>query len=203
MARTFSIKNRLKTAGILLVLCVILLLANVRNYVISSRVSDSIETIYEDRLKAQDLIFSYGQVLENVEIVIECGSVQERQINKRFAKFDAINEKYLKTKLTDEESEVYLNFSNKIASIKASAGNYQEIEKYLFSAKEDLARLEAIQMEEAKKEMISISQLEGNRQLSFYLESGILVVLLLIVQVMVLSSGFKHSKSNEIHPEKF
>ena len=198
MARTFSIKNRLKTAGILLVLCVVLLLANVRNYVISSRVSDSIETIYEDRLKAQDLIFSYGHVLENVQVVLECGAVQERQINKRFAKFDAINERYMKTKLTEEESEVYRSFSKKIALIKSSSGDYQEIEKYLFSAKEDLARLEAIQMEEAQKEMISISQLEGNRQLSFYLESGILVVLLLIVQIMVLSSGFKHTSTKEV-----
>tara|TARA_R110001592_G_scaffold237306_4_gene496171 strand:+ start:17692 stop:18294 length:603 start_codon:yes stop_codon:yes gene_type:complete len=198
MSWKFSVKNRLKTAGVLLLLCVLLLLANVRNHFISSRVSESIETIYEDRLKAQDLIFSYGHILENVELVLECGSVQERQINQRFAKIDALHERYAKTKLTEEESEVYSSFLQKVKEIQAATNDYQEIEKALFSAKEYLTRLEAIQMEEAQKEMVSIAQLEGNRQISFYLESGILVVLLLIVQVIVLSSGIKQSSSKEV-----
>jgi hypothetical protein len=198
MSWNFSVKNRMKTAGVLLLMCVLLLLANIRNHFISTRVSESIETIYEDRLKAQDLIFSYGHILENIELVLECGSIQDRQINQRLAKIDALHERYSKTKLTDEESVVYAAFLDKLDGIQNQNVDRLEIEKLVFSAKEDLARLESIQMEEAQKEMVSIAQMDGNRQISFYLESGVLVVLLLLVQIIVLSSGFKHSGSKKV-----
>lgn len=197
----FSVKNKVKTAGVLFLLCVVVLLSNFRMKYLSECVTEGVETIYKDRFLVQDLIFSYSRILEDVEDVLVLEGNTQPEFEKNFVKIELLNNKYRATKLTEEESEVFHAFSDKLEKIRSSIEDKVLVQKSLIAAREDLVRLEAIQMEEAKKEMVAIAKLDGSRQLSFYLEAAILIVLLIIVQTIVLTATSLKNKftADRIH----
>lgn len=169
----------------LLLLCGIVFFSNYRLKNLSSKVAESVKTMYEDRLVVQDIIFSYGKILSQLEVMDE--DHRNPQVMTALSQqLPALNEKYAKTVLTDEEARLHKSFSQKIAELVQDTSGDKRVEFALLH--QDLDRLEAIQMEEAKKQMAIINKASGGQEMNFYLETAILVILLIIVQVLVASN---------------
>jgi len=185
MKWTFGIENKIKASIILLILCGVVLFSNYRLKKLSGRVADSVETIYKDRLIVQDLIFSYDQLLDSLYSLKEYNQSSTEYL-KLTSDVEALEKKYLGTVLTDEEKKVFSSFSRHIAHVVSSR---KPISKdHIVEMRRELQRLEAIQMEEAERQMDIIHKAEGSQNLGFYLETVMLVILLITVQVLVISS---------------
>lgn len=197
MKWTFNIKNKIKASLILLFLCGIVFFSNYRLKRLSVKVAESVQTMYEDRLIVQDIIYSYSKILSRIE------NMEEDQFNQSVRNTVAIellelNNKYGKTVFTEEEAEVFDAYSLIFNSmIKGKVPHSPSTFKIL---KDKLNRLEEIQMEEARKQMKIIHDSNGSQELSFYIETVILVILLIVVQVLVVSYGSSHknSKNNKV-----
>lgn len=197
----FSIRKKIKAAITILVLCMVILLSNFRSQDLMDNVSDKIETIYKDRLIVQHLIFSYNQVLETLTIFKEEGLVESKLLAENSDKINELEQKYLNTKLTSEEAELFDDFSEKVEKLKNFHLNNLAWDSIKKDAIKDLNRLETIQMEEAATEMAWIKRLSNNQQLNFKLEMVVLIVLLLIVQILILNATAatrEISKSNSM-----
>ena len=183
----FGIKSKLKASLILFLLCLVILFGNFRLQNLAKQVTHSVETIYRDRLMVQDLIFSYSRLLEGIEEVNELGLVDGSALETYGGEAKQLNTQYLATKLTDEESVLFNDFSEKLNTVFAKKGEAKPRQEAIDAMKKDLTRLEAIQMEEAKKQMTIIEGIGGDQKRGFYIGTAILVVLLLAVQVTLMN----------------
>lgn len=185
MRWTFSIQNKLKASITLLLLCGVVLFSNYRLKKLSARVATSVKSIYEDRLLVQDLIFSFDGMLDLLDNDHE-NNLKAVDYERMLKEFGQLTVRYQNTILTEEEQTVLNSFTqqlNQALSAKQIVVNADVVEM-----KEKLQRLEKIQLEEAKAQMLIIKQAGKTSELNFYIETAVLVVLLLIVQVLVMSN---------------
>ncbi len=179
--------------GILLVFILIITtnLIDKNNF---TRVRDSVETIYEDRLIAKDLIYEINNAIHEKQIaVISMDSTffssRNKEINQNV---EALIERYKQTKLTVRENEVFNDLMDKITKVKPlENATIEELSKNSYvkditEIKECLKELSKIQLEEGSKQ-VSISQkalqtVELFTQIEIYL----LVFLAIVIQIIVM-----------------
>ena len=182
----FSVKSKIKASLTLLILCAVVLLSNYRLRNLSNEVAESVESIYADRLVVQDLIFSYTNIVDKMEE----GTFNYKSISAE-NRIENLNRKYLDTKLTNEEGILFNSFASKLNASLTPEANLNSHERFRGMRKE-LSQLREIQMKEAKVEMGKIDEIRKSQELGFYLETAVLVLLLLIVQILVVSgAGFR------------
>ena len=175
----------MKASLTLLLLCGIVFFSNYRIKKLSAKVTESVKTIYEDRLVVQDIIFSYGKIVTRIENT-DASDFNESIRNTVSVELLNLNQKYGKTVFTDEEAAVFDTFSKELNSVVS--GPEENTVAAIRQLRQNLNRLEEIQMEEAEKQMAIIDEANGNQEISFYLETGILVILLVIVQLLLVSN---------------
>lgn len=185
MKWTFSIQNKLKASLTLLLLCGVVLFSNYRLKKLSARVAASVQTIYEDRLLVQDLIFSFDAILDILDNDAE-NVLTQGDYNRLLTEFEGLILSYQNTILTEEEKRLFMSFTVKLK--EALTRQKVVANPNVVQMKEDLHRLEKIQLEEAQNQMNIIQQASKTSELGFYIETAVLVVLLLIVQVLVMSN---------------
>lgn len=185
MKWAFSIENKIKASIILIALCSVVLFSNFRLKRLSSKVANSVQTIYEDRLIVQDLIFSFDQILDERYHINE-QMAQHTGNNQAQKKVEELKLKYLSTIMTEEEERVFNSFSSNLTDVLTLDDT---VELKLFNEmRSELQRLEQIQMEEAKRQMNIIHKTRAGQELGFYFETAIIVVLLVIVQFLIISN---------------
>lgn len=175
MKWTFSLKNKIQAGLTLLVLCGVVFLSNYRLKTLSGKVGEAVQSIYEDRLMVQDLLFSYNNLLDNFQLT------PNGHTHLVIAK--KLTRKYLNTKLTSEEKNLILKFSDDI--IRQIKDRNSLTQQQIAEHKNSLYRLEEIQIEEAKKQMALIKKAKHSQETGYYFETAILIVLLVIAQVLI------------------
>ena len=175
----------MKASLTLLLLCGIVFFSNYRLKKLSAKVTESVKTMYQDRLVVQDIIFSYGKIVTQIE---NMSAVEFSQNVKNTVSVELLNlnQNYGKTVFTDEETIVFNSFSKQLNAVLN--GSVKNTAVAIRQLRQNLNRLEEIQMEEAEKQMAIIDEANGNQEISFYLETGILVILLVIVQLLLVSN---------------
>ena len=188
--------NKLKwTLGILMVFVLIIAtnLIDRNNFV---RVKDSVVSIYEDRIIANDLIFEMSELMHEKEIALVASDTaffkqRNTQLNERI---DANISRFETTKLTAEEKTVFTNFKQNFEALKESetvflASAYQKQEplrKDIGSLKENLHNLSKIQLSEGGRQM-SISQKALDVvELFTRIEIFTLLLLAVVIQIIVM-----------------
>lgn len=185
MKWTFGIQNKVKISIALLLLVAAVMFSNYRLRKLSRQVGESVQTIYEDRLVVQDLIYSYSQLVTHMD-ESAAGQAGGFDRKKLVIAVKALNTQYLKTVLTEEEARVYSSFKEKLDVVLAA--ETAPSTSAILAMEHDLNRLSEIQMEEAKAQMELIQQISGSQKTTFYMESVIMIILLVIIQVLLLSS---------------
>lgn len=171
------------------------------------RVKDSITTIYEDRLVANDLIFGMMKCVYAKEIALVTSdtayfSKESEQFTKKLSRFVT---RYEKTKLTPKEKEIFTDLKvnyNELKDLEASylKSNFADYSELLASVKVvkfHLYELSKIQLEEGRRESSTTQRVIETVELFTQIEIFLLAFLAIIVQVLIIYSPRKKKEVEE------
>lgn len=191
-----SFYNKVKWVLGILMIFVLIVTTNLidrNNFV---RVKDSVVTIYEDRLIANDLIFEISKSVQEKEVavVLKDSTFFKRantQVNKNIR--NLISEFEL-TKLTSEESYVFNELKENIKLLIDSESNFSNLNflnsnyvlAHISKIKDNLSDLSKIQLNEGKRQMSISKKAINTVELFTQIEIYILVFLAIIIQIIVM-----------------
>lgn len=195
--------NKIKwILGILMVFVLIVTtnLIDRNNFV---RVRDSVVTIYEDRLIANDLIFEISKLVQEKEMAVAMSDSvffeeQNPNVNKTIQGFIS---RFEQTKLTPEESQVFSDLKENIQALMDSENDFvssnfetkTEVLGHISSITGDLGRLSKIQLSEGSRQMSISKRAIDTVELFTQIEIYLLVFLAIIVQIIVMYNPKKQS----------
>ena len=188
--------NKIKwVLGILMIFTLVLTtnLIDRNNFV---RVKDSVETIYEDRIIANDLIFEMAKLVHEKEVAVSLSdSVFFSQTNLSVNNnIQNLISRFELTKLTIEESKIFnelkSNFQNLINSEnKLINSNFEDKTKVLIdisNIKFNLGDLSKVQLNEGKRQMSISKHAMNTIELFTKIEVYFLVLLAITIQIIVM-----------------
>ncbi|WP_020571080.1 MCP four helix bundle domain-containing protein [Neolewinella persica] len=155
----------------------------------------SIETIYADRIIAQDIIYDISKEVAQKEIAYAKLGVDQPigNYSSNNERIEEYIELFAATKLTAKEKIFFDSLKNSLEdlqSTEASATPGQEsagkLKTDLMAVREQLDELADIQVEEGKRELYESKKALGSAHLFTQLEIGALIVMAIIIQFIVL-----------------
>ena len=188
--------NKLKwILGILMVFVLIIAtnLIDKNNFV---RVRDSVVTIYEDRLVANDLIFEMLKSVQEKELAVAISDStffysKNSKVNHNI---EALVSRFEETKLTSQEENVFTDLKQNVKLLvdaetkflnSGYADNAQVI-KHIESLKTNLSDLSKIQLTEGNRQMSISKRALDSVELFTQIEIFILVFLAIVIQIIVM-----------------
>jgi hypothetical protein len=191
-----NLGNKIKwVLGILMVFILIVStnLIDKKNF---TRIKDSVETIYEDRLIADDLLFEMSRSIQLRQLAVANSDISffSKKSETENKKINEYISRYEKTKLTKEEEikidELKENFSALLKAEKnitaSELNKNKELTTILSTIDDNLYELSKIQLKEGKQEM-SVSKLVINEvELFTQIEIYLLIFLGILVQFVVI-----------------
>ena len=188
--------NKLKwILGILMVFVLIIAtnLIDKHNFV---QVRDSVVTIYEDRLVANDLIFEMLKSVQQKEIAVSLvdSTFFESKNAKVNQDLQALVSRFEDTKLTSTEATVFTDFKANVELLLASetkllTSNYNdnsEVVTHIENLKTNLSDLAKIQLVEGNRQMSISKRALDSVELFTQIEIFILVFLAIVIQIIVM-----------------
>ncbi|GAL63634.1 MCP four helix bundle domain-containing protein [Algibacter lectus] len=188
--------NKLKwILGILMVFVLIIAtnLIDKNNFV---RVRDSVVTIYEDRLVANDLIFEMLKSVQEKElaVAISDSTFFDNKNSKVNHNIEALVSRFEETKLTSQEENVFTDLKQNVkllvdAETKFLNSGYTDnaqIIKHIESLKTNLSDLSKIQLTEGNRQMSISKRALDSVELFTQIEIFILVFLAIVIQIVVM-----------------
>lgn len=178
-------------AGLLVVFFLVLAtnLVDRRNF---NRIKNSVVSIYEDRLVAKGIIFDMNALVNQKQVAL-----LKSDTSFFTAKVHVVNEKinnlytaFCKTKVTKEENLILNNFHNKFEQLEQlERANKQSEVVYLntlIETKERLSSLGQVQLDEGKREWLSINRNINSIEFFTQLEVIFLIITGILVQIIIL-----------------
>lgn len=192
MKWTYSIQNKFMASAVLFVLCLLVLLSHYLDRVHTQNVKNSIVTLYEDRLIAEDYILKMTGNIYEIREVLYTGVNSAEKANvtgKLLEDFYTWNDAYMQTKLTATEKATALELISHIQNIKHNFlnNNYapsDDTEKALLS----LSNLSTVQIEESKLIMKKAESEYVTIKASSQFAFAIIITILLVLQALVFSA---------------
>lgn len=191
-----TILNKVKWVLGITVVFVIVLSTNLIDRNNFLRVNESISTIYQDRLVADDLIFDMMRCIHDKELAL--ANLDSSFFAKRNEGETNVLQNYVSqyefTKLTAEEEQLFdvlkKNYA-KLQSIEQSfiAFDFEESAEFravISEVKKNLYDLSKIQLLEGKRESSATQRILETVELFTQLEIYLLIILAIIVQVMII-----------------
>ncbi len=189
---TYTIKNKLLASVVLLALCLLVLLSNFLDRRHTRHVKNSIATMYEDRLIAEDYILKMtGNIYQIREVVNSDSSTISKSgaINKLLAGFNEWYGAYIKTKLTTTEQTTSNELIGCIHSFEKNlSNNHLDLSNDTEKAIVTLNKLSTIQLEESKLIMKSAESEYAMIKTSSEFAFAIIILILVVLQAIVFSA---------------
>jgi hypothetical protein len=189
----YAIKGKI-TAAILLFSVVLLgILANFGERSNAQKINTAVASIYQDRLVVEGYIFDHARLLNDIEEIIEGNepAVKKQElITKALAEISRLNSLYAETQLTANEKtnfDEFIGLCTRLSEYIASH-EYSQAKVVAARAGNVLYILSGIQMEEAKAQMDNVVRVSSFSSIISQFEIGILIIILVVIQVLVLSS---------------
>lgn len=191
-----ALYNKIKwVLGILMILSLIVItnLIDRNNFI---RVKDSVETIYEDRLIAKDLIFEMYKAIQEKEMALALeDTTYFNQRNKTVN--DAIKGlvvRFEQTKLTLEEDKVFKSLKTDFQTLKSAEAVFatsgfkakNKLKEQVLAIEEKLYMLSKIQINEGKRQMSISKKAIDTVELFTQIEIYVLVFLAIVIQIIIM-----------------
>ncbi|MGH1433571.1 MAG: MCP four helix bundle domain-containing protein [Lewinella sp.] len=188
-----TVYNKIKwTLGILSVFFIILAtnLIDKKNFNI---VKNSVETIYADRLLAQDILLDLSKLTwekELAQIKYERSQFENKNITIN-TRIDELISLFSVTKLTPKEKVIFEQLKKNLTSLKEYELNEIELpspklSEYLALVKDNLNDLSEIQIEEGKRELFQSKRAIASVDLFTHLEIYALIIIAIFIQIVVM-----------------
>ena len=169
------------------------------------RVKDSIATIYEDRLVADDLIFGMMRCVHDKEIALVTSDTAyfSSESEQKTRKLSGFITQYEGTKLTPKEKKIFTELKStyndlkdlEVLFVKSRFVNETELLASVKSVKSHLYELSKIQLEEGKRESSTTQRVIETVELFTQIEIFLLAFLAVIVQVLIIYSPRKKKEN--------
>lgn len=191
MKWTYSIKNKLLASVALFALCLLVLLSNYLDRIHTQHVTNSISTLYEDRLLAEEYIFKMTSDIYQIREVLNSdlnNISKSNAISKLTDDFNDSYHAYSKTKLTAIEKATTIELISYVKSfeqtfLRNNYGPSSYTEKALFT----LNKLSTVQLEESKLIIKNVESEHATIKSSSQFAVVIIILILLLLQAMVFS----------------
>lgn len=188
---TYSIKNKFGASMVLLALCLLVLLSNYLDRLHTKNVKNSISTMYEDRLIAEDYILKMTRNVYQIREILtsdKSDTLKANAVGKLTSDFKSTYAIYCKTKLTQTEKTT----ANELI------GNFRKLEQMISNDKivasfstdkilSSLNKLSEIQLNESKLIMQQVESQYATIKASSQFAFTIILIILIVLQVMVFS----------------
>jgi len=161
-----------------------------------SKIKDSVETIYKDRLLVKGLILDIKDIVHKKELAsVEQDSVfytsQVEQLNQ---KMDLLISNFENTKLTKQEEKLLKQFKKDHKSLvnkeqnlsKFTSEEFKSLRPYINQLSGGLKNLSAIQLQEGEKQLAISRRAIESVELFTQIEIYFLIFLAVIVQIIVI-----------------
>ncbi len=188
---TFAIKQKMTAAILLFGVIGLVMLTNMREQRIATRISAAVTSIYEDRLVVAQYILRLSKQIDSIIAVLEKEKDDVTiQINNHLADVTALNELYEKTILTEMEKANFDIFKQlcQTISLNNKIGNHTSALLAAHEAGETLQTLSSIQVEEGKNQLDEVLNMTNFSNILSYLELAILIIIAVIIQMLVFAS---------------
>lgn len=178
-------------AGVLLVFLVVVStnLINRTNY---NKLSNSVSTIYKDRIVASDFLFDMAMLIHRKKVAVVTGDNsffknENPQVN---LDLDLLIASYAQTKLTENESKLFYVLKSELDKMKAlEKGDIVSSKKALNETIEKviqtLKKLSKIQLEEGRIEMFTSNKAKNAVDLFTQIEVIFLIIMAGIIQIII------------------
>jgi len=188
---TFAIKQKMTAAILLFTVIGLVMLTNMREQRIATRISVAVTSIYEDRLVVAQYILLLSRQMEGITTALN--SEHEGVItlvNARLADVAALNDLYEKTTLTEMERTNFEIFKQHCQAISLNNDTDSHASALLAAraAGDTLQTLSSIQIEEGKKQLDEVLNMTYFSNILSYLELVILIIIAIIIQALVFTS---------------
>jgi hypothetical protein len=202
MKWTYSIKNKLTAAAVLLVLCLLVLLSTYNDRRHTQEVKEMISTLYQDRIMAEVYIISFSDHLYNIREQLarkrDGGVAMDDSIQNRISDINAVSAAYLKTKLTPLESTQFTAFRQLIQKLSQPANQtYAAGLPLTEDALKVLKALSNIQVDESKLIVGNSEKQYQASKVSSQFAFSLVIIILLVLQALVFSSTTFHISNKE------
>lgn len=189
---TYSIRNKFSASLALLALCLLVLLSNYLDRVHTQNVKNSMATLYEDRLIADDYILKMTSTVYEIREVLgsDLSPVSKSSaVAKLMNDFKESYADYIKTKLTTEENSTAVELLATFKSLeqklnKSESVSSGETEKALFCLK----RLSNVQLQESSVIMKKAESEYAATKVSSQFAFAIIIIILVVLQAIVFSA---------------
>ena len=188
--------NKVKWILGILMIFVLIIATNLIDKNNFERVRDSVVTIYEDRLIANDLIFEMLKSVQQKELAVSLSDSTffKNQNSKVNDNLQSLVSRFEQTKLTLEEAQVFNDLKSNVQSLLDSEGqfsnsNYTDNSKVVSdieSLKTNLNDLSKIQLNEGSRQMSISRRALDTVELFTQIEIYILVFLAILIQIIVI-----------------
>lgn len=189
----YAIKGKITAAVLLFSIVLLAMLANFSEQSNAKKINTAVASIYQDRLVVEGYIFDHARLLNDIEEIID-GSVpaakKQMLITEALADVSHLNSLYAKTQLTANEKINFDRYTNLCARLSThiASHKFEQAKVVTAQAGDVLYILSGIQMEEAKAQMDSVVRVSSFSSIISQFEIGILIIILVVIQILVLSS---------------
>jgi len=160
------------------------------------QVKDSVVTIYEDRLVANDLLFELLKMVQEKELAFAQKDsafyvINNKAVDQNMQRFVL---RFEQTRLTTEEQKIFDSFKNNLqklvrleaAYIQSKFTETNSLTKQFSDVKDDLYDLSKIQLDEGERQMSLSKKAIDTVELFTQLEIYMLIFLAIVIQVIVI-----------------
>lgn len=161
-----------------------------------SRIKHSIDTIYEDRLVASDIIYDMTLVIHDKEVALldqnitrntNAYNVADRRLTELVTKFAT-------TKLTNIENETFSTLKKELVDLSRYEENMDSdniesesrLRSQLGKVKTTLLQLSKIQIDEGQRQVSISTKASDKIELFTQMEFYLLIVIALLIQIIVM-----------------
>ncbi|WP_181151314.1 MCP four helix bundle domain-containing protein [Sphingobacterium gobiense] len=180
------------TAAILLFTVIgLVMLTNMREQRIATRISTAVTSIYEDRLVVAQYILRLSKQMDGIIAILEKEETEvTARINSHLAEVATLTALYGKTILTEMERANFETFKQlcQTISVNNKNGDHTAALSAARNAGDTLQTLSSIQVEEGKNLLDEVLDMTRFSNMISYLELAILIVIAVIIQVLVFAS---------------
>ena len=175
--------NKTKTAFVLLIVMLIILLSNFNTLQNSKKTNENINAIYNDRLVVARYIFQYANELHFIKanaVQIKLNDTQKKEeITAALKNIQSIDKLYLKTVLTSKEKTSFTAFLTSSSEINKQTQNknWHQVVYSTDQALQTLEQLSQIQIKEGSSKLSNSNALYNDNNTLGQLQIALLVIL--------------------------
>jgi hypothetical protein len=188
-----NIFTRIRWIASILLVFFIVLITNIIDRDNFNRLTNSVKTMFEDRIVASDLLFDITRIIKEKQIAILTSDTNffKNQNNKLNQEIDQLLDRYEITKLTEKEKRHLNLLQEELKTLKQKEKSdvnlsNGELIKSIEIIDEQLYKLSKIQLQEGKEQVLISNKAKDTINLYTQGEIIFLIIMAVLVQIIIL-----------------